>query len=106
MTRAEKIASELKDTDFEWGTIGPGLVHRLAMEQKDKKTFTIGTAREYMPISYAQIKILHSNNINFNHEHIKTVHLYNEVWRQNNMTGHSQPPAGSLLEHLIRVALA
>ena len=102
MMEAAAEAKKLKDTNLKWGEIGPNLVAALAEKHKGTSSITIGDAHEFMPISYDQIDILNQPSQSFNTTNIKTIHLYNEVWRQNNLDKNKALNRGTLLEFLIR----
>lgn len=105
MIEAASESKRLKDTDLRWGAIGPNLVASLAKKHQKSHQILIGNAKEYMPISYDQIKIILQPSNNFKTESIKTIHLYNEVWRQNNIDKNNPPGEGSLFQHIVSKAL-
>ena len=102
MRQAMKISEETQLAGLKyWGEIGPALISRLLKEQPNKTTYDVGRAGHFMPISYSQIFLLFEDFKNFNHQNITTIHLYNEVWRQNGFSKESTIPPSSLLQSLI-----
>ena len=106
MNEAASESKRLKDSDLMWGTIGPSLVASLVKNHQNSHQILIGDAQEYMPISYDQIQIILQPSHSFKTESIKTIHLYNEVWRQNNIDKNNPPGEGSLFQHLVSRALS
>lgn len=106
MIEAASVSKRLKDTDLKWGVIGPNLVASLATKHQQSHQIVIGDAKEYMPISYDQIQIILQPSDHFKTENIKTIHLYNEVWRQNNIDKNNPPGEGSLFQHIVSNALS
>ena len=87
-----------------WGQIGPALITNLITHKAQNTPYQLGDPNRFMPISYSEIPLIFQETKKVDTANIYTIHLYNEVWRQNGFNKTDPIAPGCLLGKLLREA--
>ena len=96
---AFQICNQKNKSEISWGETGPRLVHELVIKHGMQKH--VKESKCFNPVDYFQFnQILNKEDKEINLSSSVAVHLWNEMWRRNNINKNDSFPRESLFEKL------
>lgn len=91
---------EIKSDNVQWGTFGPSLL-KIILSNYDHQKF-LHPPTTFCPVYYGNFNEIFEQNIIISDE-THSIHLWNEMWRRNNIDKNANFPQDSTLERLKKV---